>query len=110
MDYDMVFTSPPYYNKEIYGSKDAPYKTNDEWDEQFYKPIFRATWDNLKKGGHYCLNIPQCIYEKICVPLLGEANELIELKKYARILPKRDTKQFNVGQKYKEFIYIWKKA
>lgn len=109
MDYDMVFTSPPYYNKEIYGSKEAPYKTKEEWDEKFYKPIFRVTWDNLKKGGHYCLNIPQCIYEKICVPLFGEAVELIELKKYSRILPKRETKQFNVGQKYKEFIYIWKK-
>lgn len=110
LDYDMVFTSPPYYNKEIYGSKETPYKTNDEWDDKFYKPIFRVTWDNLKKGGYYCLNIPQCIYEKICVPLFGEANELIELKKYSRILPKRETKQFNVGQKYKEYIYIWKKT
>jgi tRNA1(Val) A37 N6-methylase TrmN6 len=73
LDYDMVFTSPPYYNKEIYGSKEAPYKTNDEWDEKFYKPIFRVTYDNLKKEGHYCLNIPQCIYEKICVPMFGEA-------------------------------------
>jgi hypothetical protein len=109
LDYDMVFTSPPYYNKEVYGSKNAPYKTNAEWDEKFYKPLFETTWDNLKSGGHYCLNIPQCIYEKICVPLFGEAMELIELKKYSRILPKGETKQFNVGQKYKEFIYIWKK-
>ena len=108
LDYDMVFTSPPYYNKEIYGSKEAPYKTNNEWDEKFYNPIFRETYDNLKKGGYYCLNIPQCIYDKICVPLFGEADELIELKKYSRVLPKRETKQFNVGQKYKEFIYIWK--
>ena len=110
LDYDMVFTSPPYYNKEIYGSKEAPYKTNNEWDEKFYNPIFRETYDNLKKGGYYCLNIPQCIYDKICVPLFGEADELIELKKYSRVLPKRETKQFNVGQKYKEFIYIWKKV
>jgi len=108
MDYDMVFTSPPYYNKEIYGDKKT-YKTNEEWDEKFYKPIFKTTWNGLKKEGHYCLNIPQCIYDKICVPMFGEADEMIELKKYARILPKKETKQFNVGQKYKEFIYIWKK-
>jgi len=108
MDYDMVFTSPPYYNKEIYGGKKT-YKTNEEWDEKFYNPIFKATWDGLKKDGYYCLNIPQCIYDKICVPLFGEAVELIELKKYSRIKPDRETKQFNVGQKYKEYIYIWKK-
>jgi len=108
LDYDMVFTSPPYYNKEVYGDKKT-YKTNDEWDEKFYKPIFKSTWEGLKKDGYYCLNIPNKIYEKICVPLFGEANELIELKKYARILPKHETKQFNVGQKYKEFIYIWHK-
>jgi hypothetical protein len=110
MDYDMVFTSPPYYNKEIYGSKEMIYKTNDEWDEKFYKPVFKATWDGLKIDGYYCLNIPQCIYDKICIPLFGEAVEMIELKKYARVLPKKETKQLNVGQKYKEFIYIWKKV
>lgn len=109
IDYDMVFTSPPYYNKEIYGGNTHDYKTKEDWDDKFYKPVFKKTWDGLKNGGYYCLNVPQCIYEKKCVPLFGEAGELIELKKYSRILPKHETKQFNVGQKYKEFIYIWRK-
>jgi len=108
LEYDMVFTSPPYYNKEIYGDKKT-YETKDEWNTKFYKPVFKKVWEGLKPGGHFCLNIPQCIYDDICVPLIGEAKELIELKKYARCLPKRETKQFNVGQKYKEYIYIWKK-
>jgi hypothetical protein len=109
LEYDMVFTSPPYYNKEIYGEKET-YKNNEEWDTLFYKPIFKLTWESLKTGGYYCLNVPSSIYEKICIPLLGEAQECIELKKYSRILPKKETKQFNVGQKYKEYIYIWKKG
>jgi hypothetical protein len=108
LDYDMVFTSPPFYNKEIYGNKDT-YKTKEEWNENFYKPIFKLTWDNLKRDGYYCLNIPIILYETICIPLLGDATEMIELNKYSRLLPKKETKQFNVGQKYKEFIYIWKK-
>jgi len=109
MDYDMVFTSPPFYNKEIYGQKET-YKTSEEWNNKFYKPVFQLTWDNLKREGYYCLNIPIILYETICVPLFGEANEMIELNKYSRILPKKETKQFNVGQKYKEYIYIWKKT
>jgi hypothetical protein len=107
MDYDMVFTSPPYYNKEIYGGNSI-YETKEEWDKKFYIPLFKKTWDNLKVGGFYCLNVPVCIYNKICIPLLGEANEMIDLKKYSRILPKKDDmKQINVGQNYTEKIYIW---
>lgn len=109
MDYDMVFTSPPFYNKETYGLKEL-YKTKEEWDEQFYKPIFKKTWEHLKPGGFYCLNVPNYLYERVCLAIFGEAKELIELKKYSRILPKKeDAKQFNVGQKYKEYIYIWQK-
>ena len=111
LDYDMVFTSPPFYNKEAYGDQKEIYnRTKDEWDEQFYKPIFKKTWEYLKPGGVYCLNVPNYLYERVCLDIFGEANEMIELKKYSRILPKKENaKQFNVGQKYKEYIYIWKK-
>jgi hypothetical protein len=110
LEYDMVFTSPPYYNKELYPVEQKEWnkkRTEEEWNEEFYKPLFQETWKHLKSGGYYCLNIPNHLYEKVCVPLLGEAKEAIEMKKYARILPKRETKQFNVGQKYVEYIYIW---
>lgn len=109
LNYDMVFTSPPFYNKEVYGDKETP-KTKEEWDEQFYIPIFEKTWKHLQPGGYYCLNIPSYLYERVCVPMWGEAPDKMELKKYSRILPKRETKQFNVGQKYQEYIYIWHKA
>ena len=69
MDYDMVFTSPPYYNKEIYGGN-IVYETKEEWDKKFYIPLFKKTWDNLKVGGFYCLNVPVCIYNKICIILI----------------------------------------
>ena len=107
LEYDMVFTSPPYYNKEIYGKDKPIFKSEEEWDTQFYLPLFKKTWENLQVGGHYCLNVPAALYDKICVPLLGVANEKMELKKFARTLPDRDTARKNVGQKYKEFIYIW---
>lgn len=108
-EYDMVFTSPPFYNKETYGEKEL-YKTKEEWDEQFYIPIFKKTWAHLKPGGFYCLNVPNYLYDRVCLSIFGEAKELIELKKYSRILPKKENgKQYNVGQKYKEYIYIWQK-
>jgi len=96
LDYDMVFTSPPYYNIEIYeGTKRLD---KDAWDEQFYKPIFEKTFKHLKSGGKYCLNIPVEVYDRICVPLLGKAPLLIPLLKNQR--------QTN---KYTEMIYVWTK-
>jgi hypothetical protein len=97
IEYDMVFTSPPYYNKELYTGTHKQSKKM--WDENFYKPIFKRTYDNLKMGGYYCINIPISIYEKICIPLLGECSHKIPLTKFQR-----------QTSKYEEFIYIWKKS
>ena len=110
LNYDMVFTSPPYYNKELYGP-DATSRTKEEWNTCFYIPLFKKSWEHLKEDGFYCLNIPVCIYQDLCIPLFGIANEEIELKKYSRILPKNNKgKQKNVGQHYSEKIYIWRKT
>ena len=93
-NYDMVFTSPPYENIEIY--KNGEKKTNDEWSE-FYKTVFQNTWDSLSPGGIYAININSSIYEKSLVPLFGSCDEKVELKKSTR------------NTKYKEYIYIWNK-
>jgi len=90
--YDMVFTSLPYYNKEIYTGTDR--KTKKEWEHQFYIPIVEKTFSNLKRKGVYCLNIPIPLYEDIIVPIIGKSNLKIELSKSNRL-------------KYKEYIYVW---
>jgi 16S rRNA G966 N2-methylase RsmD len=97
LDYDFVFTSPPYYNKEIYNKNDAISK--EEWNNNFYIPIFEATYKYMKKGGTYCLNIPIYIYEDVAVKVLGKYDEKLPLEK-----PRRTG-----DDTYKEYIYVWKK-
>lgn len=101
MTYDTVFTSPPYYDLEQYrGSPpNSQYKTNSQWNEQFYKPLFEKTYKYLQKGGHYCINIPSTIYNEVCVEILGECTFQIPMKKRDR----------HLNEKYNEFIYVWKK-
>jgi len=98
LDYDLVLTSPPYYNIELY--KGTKQRGKDEWDREFYEPIFIKTWNGMKMGGHYCLNVPAEVYDRVCIKLMGKADEFLPLYKAKR----------KAGDTYKEFIYVWKKT
>ena len=100
MDYDTVLTSPPYYDLERYRGMEESHKNKEEWNETFYKPLIQKTFEHLKKGGKYCLNVPVDIYENCCIPVLGKYTTKISLKKGER----------NIGGNYKEYIYIWEKV
>ncbi len=96
--YDMVFTSPPYFNIEQYGkSRSNPKYTNKEdWYNNFYSPLIKNTFEHLSIGGHYCLNVQVEIYENVCIKHLGKADIKIPLKLVER-----------GNNEYKEFIYVW---
>ncbi len=98
LHYDFVFTSPPYYNVEIYSG--TSHMSKEEWNNQFYIPVFTETYKYLKRGGYWCINVPHEIYKNVCIPLLGAADKKVELKKNSR----------NSEDKYKEYIYIWHKT
>ena len=133
LKYDMVFTSPPYYDLEQYGTRESmvvvknsgrdvtqvplgaegvrgnseersskEFRTKEEWDNTFYRPLFRETYQHLAKGGHYCLNIPVEIFERVCRDILGEPWKRVSLKK-------SDRQQTDSSKKYVEYVYIWKK-
>jgi len=94
INYDTVFTSPPYYFIEKYANNQL-YTSKNEMDEKFYKPLFSKTYNGLITGGHYIINVCKEIYEKVLKELLGEANEIFPLKKSKR------------QNDYTEFVYVW---
>ena len=89
--YDMVFTSPPYRNIEIY--KYSEKRSIEEWTT-FYNAIFKILWANLELHGTFIININETIYHSVLEPLLGPAS-------IKNLLKKTDK------NKYKEYIYIW---
>lgn len=95
-EYDMVLTSPPYYNIELYSATKE--QSEEEWNTKFYVPLFTETFKHMKKGGHYCLNIPIDVYEKVATKVLGKCDEKIPLAKMNRYNSK------------KEYIYVWIKG
>jgi hypothetical protein len=96
IDYDTVFSSPPYYFIEKYANN-IGYKSKTEMDEKFYKPVFYKTYNGLKKGGHYIINICKEVYDNVLKKLFGEAHEVFPLKKSKR------------QNNYTEMVYVWVK-
>lgn len=96
MKYDMVLTSPPYYNIEIYSGTTR--KTKDDWDKDFYLPFFEKTYAGLQRGGYYCMNIPDEVYKRVLLKMLGRPTKKIVLRKVNRQITD-----------YKEYIYVWRK-
>jgi hypothetical protein len=93
--YDMVLTSPPYYNTERYQGQ--PDRSKSEWSA-FYGKLIELTYGSMKDGGHYCMNVSQAIYRDEYVPILGEADFQVPMNKSQRS-ESRST----------EFVYVWVK-
>jgi len=96
LEYDFVFTSPPYYFIQKY-ENNTEYASKKEMDSAFYIPLFSNTYANLKPGGIYALNINKEVYENVCVKLFGPAHDSYPYKKSKR------------QNNYDEIVYVWKK-
>jgi len=98
VEYDMVLTSPPYYDVEIYNGVKT-YKDKEEWKAKFYIPLFTAVFQGLTRGGHMCINVPDEIYNDVLIPLFGRAK--------SRHLLRRGRSR---SSEYDEYIYVWHKT
>jgi len=96
IEYDLVFSSPPYYFIEKYENNNI-YNSKKEMDELFYIPLFTKSFNGLSKNGYYVINICKEVYENVLIKLLGEANEIFPYKKS------------NKKNNYVEMVYVWKK-
>jgi len=54
--FDLVFTSPPFFTKEVYEHM-HDWKDVSDFLEEFLKPLFKKSYTHLKKKGHICLYI-----------------------------------------------------
>ena len=60
---DLIFTSPPYFNKEIYGDDPSQsivlFPEAREWHEGFFGGMVRNAMDVLCRGGVAAFNVPK---------------------------------------------------
>lgn len=94
--YDMVLYSPPYYNIEQYTNQ--PRKSNDDWNA-FYKVLWTLSWRGLSKGGWYCVNVSNEIFD-IYRALVGREPD------YVVPMPNKRRASYHP---YCESVFCWKK-
>lgn len=91
--YDMVFTSPPYWNLEVYPNMIE--KSPSEWRE-WYAKVFSIAFEGLRDGGHMCINIKSDVYDKVLSQIFGPSDYRVSYPKSG-------------NRKREEFLYVWKK-
>ena len=80
---DLVFTSPPYFNREAYSEdENQSYKkygsSYESWRDGFLKPTLQTCCDMLKCGGYLLWNIADILIKNDYLPLEEDSKNFIE--------------------------------
>ena len=112
--FDLVFSSPPYFDREKYGAEREQsfvrYQTMGEWREGFLLPVIHESARLLKPGGYLVLNVCKKP-DDIAAMTLEIARRDFELKKVWKMrLAKLPYKRLHPSDAYKwEPILVFKK-
>lgn len=121
--FDFAFSSPPYFNLEIYSDEDTQcynkYSNISDWMQFYVKPTILNTYKMLKPNSYYAVNIANFKTGKTSVSFVDEwlnfASE-IGFKYIERVnmkLPLRcgdgHDKSNNINQDKKEGVYVFRK-
>jgi len=119
--FDLVFTSPPYFDKEKYDQSEEQsykkYKEFNNWMQNFLFKAIELRTENLKSGGHLVINISDIYTRKKLFQICDGMNDYIastgKFKYKGAIglkMPKRPmSKSSSTIGVYGEPIWVWKK-
>ena len=108
-NYDLIFTSPPYFMIEEYETMPA-YKSKQDFLDTFFIPVTMSAWNNLIPGGNMALNMPEEMYDAVKA-LLPKIKRTIILPLSNRH-PTNSSSGTKLGKENKErheLIYVWHK-
>jgi len=80
--FDVVFTSPPYFCKELYGDDEfqsyVRYGKYNDWRDGFLKPLVEKSVSVLKRGGFLILNVADVRVGGDVFPLVEDTRSLMK--------------------------------
>lgn len=107
-DFDLVFTSPPFFKLEEYTNEytqsHVKYYTYNRWMKSFLFKALDKSWNNLKVGGHLIMYIGN--YENVnIVEPMNIYLELLEDSEFWGCLSFSST-----NTKKRRYFWVWKKV
>jgi hypothetical protein len=99
LEYDFVFTSPPYCNKELYEHM-TPFESPKTFYTEFLIPMLHKSLTHIKSNGWVCLNIDADDYKALCRYGFREADRTEEFQ--------QSTRKRKDGSVKMETVYCWK--
>lgn len=112
LDYDLVFTSPPYFMLEEYERMPA-YGSKTAFLERFFYPVVGNAWKSLRPGGHMALNMPEEMFEALKAQrILPPLTRALKMPIYNRhpTNASRGEALGKVDEERHELIYVWRKG
>lgn len=95
---DLVLTSPPYYDIEVYSKESTQsinnYNTYDDWAEHFLKTLIQLCLGKLNSNGVSCWNVGK----------VGNRDMNIDVERYHNQLGYRKTLEFSVVSSKRQAI------
>ena len=113
--YDLIFTSPPYWNTEIYSNKNNQsgnrYNEYEQWKNQFLFKIVDESYRILKEEGHLVLNVKNLLDKKIADDLCCYCSRDWKLYKTYHMRLANSSYNRRKGETYHtEPIFVFKKS
>jgi hypothetical protein len=113
--YDVVLSSPPYFNLEIYnenqeGQSIKNYPTKDLWFNNFMFPSLQKAWKALKKGGYLILHIGDSQGQQIviCDPINNYIKNNLIGATYEGVIGLESARSSS-GKSISRPVWVWKK-
>jgi hypothetical protein len=97
VDYDLVLTSPPYINKEMYPHMPA-FESKAKFYTDFLIPLISKCRDNMKRSGWVCINISPQMYKD-----LTDTHKYPACERQEPLL-----QQKRLGKDKADMIYCWR--
>ena len=79
---DFVFTSPPYFAKEIYSEDEAQschkFSTYADWRDNFLYPTLKTAVEYLKEDRYMAWNIADAVFDNVTLPMEKDSIDYLE--------------------------------
>lgn len=114
--YDIVFTSPPYWDIEVYNKQDPNqvhnrYSTVLEFHKGFFEPLMAKSCNALKPGGVFALNIRYPPMEECMHAFMATRNDMTKMPDM--VIPRQVRMQLKSSDKKHhtfELVFVWQKS